>query len=577
MQTGGVLASLGENVLARLNEILPAPWSGANPVDIRGDAGPDRYREAIREVIRATSTDAVLIMNCPTGQHDAATIAKAVVQEVMDARADHIDKPVLACWLGDVNCLAVGGIMARAGIAAYSTPDNAIRGFGYLLASRQAREALSDRAAKSRAVTRDVAAARKIVEDARADGRTQLSQMEAGDLLEAYSIPVAASRFAAGIEDVEVACTWLRAPYVLKIVSPDLAHKSEAGGVVTGLVDGVAAFAAARAMEAKIRREHPGARLEGFLVQEQAHRRAAREMIVGIADDPTFGPVIVAGTGGTAVEIIADKALALPPIDHAQALALIGKTRISRLLAAYRGTPAADIEAVANVLDALSVMAEDFPDILELDINPLLVDSDGVLALDARIRICTHKPISSRLVIYPAPTEWASTLVTQTGTSFYVRPVRGDDAPLLTAFFERVSADDLRFRFLNGALHVNHDVISAMTNVDYRRTITFLAFDEGQNEVIAAAMLAADQEGLRAEVALATRSDVKGKGISWTFLEYVLRYAKARGIGVVEAIENAGHTEAIDMEREMGFVVSADPADPTIRIVTRTFDPVIAD
>ncbi|AXB78128.1 GNAT family N-acetyltransferase [Novosphingobium sp. P6W] len=577
MQTDGVLASLDEDLLGRLNDILPAPWSGANPVDIRGDAGPDRYREATREVVRATCTDAVLIMNCPTGQQDAAAIAEAVAREVMDARATHIDKPVLACWLGEVNCLAASGIMARAGIAIYATPDDAIRGFGYLLASRQAREALSDRDATTRVVTRDVIAARRIVEDARADGRTELSQMEASDLLAAYSIPVAAWRFATATEDVEVACTWLKAPYVLKIVSRELVHKSEVGGVVTGLVDGVAACAAARAMEAQIRRERPSARLEGFLIQEQAHRPIAREMIVGIADDPTFGPVIVAGTGGTAVEIIADKALALPPIDHAQALALIGKTRMSRLLAAYRGKPAANIEAVANVLDALSAMAEDIPDILELDINPLLVDPDGVLALDARIRICAATAKSSRLVIYPAPIEWASTLVTQTGTSIYVRPVRADDTQLLAAFFERVSADDLRFRFLNGALHVNHEVISAMTNVDYRRTTTFLAFEEGQAEVIATAMLAADQEGLRAEVALATRSDAKGKGISWTLLEYVLRYAKARGIEIVEAIENAGHHEAIDMEREMGFAVSSDPADPTIRIVTRTFDPVIGD
>lgn len=294
-----------------------------------------------------------------------------------------------------------------------------------------------------------------------------------------------------------------------------------------------------------------------------------REMIVGIAADPTFGPILLAGTGGTAVEIIADKAIALPPLDHAQSLSLVGETRISKLLDAYRNVPAADRGAVADVLDALSAMTVDFPDILELDINPLLVDPEGAVALDARVRITAQAPAGSRLAIRPAPMEWASALVTQTGLTFYVRPVRGDDEPLLAEFFEHVSPEDLRFRFLSGVGHVGHDSLALMTRVDYRRTITFLAFDAARKSVIATALLAADADRTSAEVALATRADMKGRGVSWTLFEYVLRYAKAEGIGRVEAIECADHDAALRTEREMGFETVTDPDDPTIRIVRR--------
>jgi acetyltransferase len=296
-------------------------------------------------------------------------------------------------------------------------------------------------------------------------------------------------------------------------------------------------------------------------------------MIVGIATDPTFGPLLMVGAGGTAVEILADKALALPPIDDAQARALIGQTRISKLLAGYRGETAANIDALAAVLDALSAITIDLPDIVELDINPLLVDADGVIALDARIRITPEPQAVSRLVLRPAPMEWASTLVSQNGLRFFVRPVRADDEGLLADFFAHVSPEDLRFRFLTGLSTVGHDRLAMMTRVDYRRTISFLAFDEDRKTVIATAMLAADPDRTRAEVALTTRSDMKAKGLSWTLFDYVLRYAKAERIGTVEAIECADHDAAIRMEREMGFTSVADPDDPTVRIVRRDLTP----
>ncbi|PZR84500.1 MAG: GNAT family N-acetyltransferase [Stutzerimonas stutzeri] len=575
-ETGASLAPLCAETLSSLDAVLPPTWSRANPVDLIGDAPPGRYREAVSALLRDDTVDGLIVMNCPTGQNEASAIAEAVCEVVGIARAARIDKPVLGCWLGDSNAAAVDTMMLEAGIPVYTTPDDAVRAFGYLLASREARLALTDCPVETRDRPYDKAEARRIIAAARADERETLSQMEAQALLAAYGIEVVPSRFAAAVETVDEVCGWLKPPFVVKVSSPDIQHKSEAGGVALGLHDRKAAAAAACAMEIHIRDAFPKARIDGYIVEEMVTRHDAREMIVGIATDPTFGPILLAGTGGTAVEIIGDKAIALPPLDHAKSLSLIGETRMSKLLDAYRNVPAARRDAAADVLDALSAMTVDLPDIVELDINPLLVDPEGALALDVRVRITAQAPAGSNLVIRPAPMEWASTLVTQSGLSFYVRPVRGDDEPLLAAFFDKVSPEDLRFRFLSGVAHVEHARLSMMTRVDYRRTISFLAFDAARESVIATAMLAADADRSRAEVALATRADMKGRGVSWTLFEYVLRYAKAEGIGSVEAIECADHDAALRMEREMGFATVTDPDDPTMRIVRRTLVPTDA-
>lgn len=568
--TGAKLAKLSPATLSALDGALPPMWSHGNPVDLIGDATADRYREAVSTVLRDAGVDGLLVMNCPTGQTEAALIADAISDVVKIARDAAIDKPILACWLGDSNAQAVASRMLAADIPVYTSPDDAVRAFGYLLASRRARQSLTDAPAETREVHRDVMAARRVIAAARADKRDMLTQMEARALLDAYGIPVVKARFAAAVETVEDACGWLKPPFAIKLSSPDITHKSEVGGVALGLHDRKAAAAAGCAMELHVRKERPEARIDGFVVEEMVAPPNAREMIVGIASDATFGPILLAGTGGTAVEIIADKAIALPPIDHAQSLRLIGQTRIARLLQAYRNVPAADIDAAASVLDALSAMIVDLPEIAELDINPLLVNEDGVIALDARVRLATEPVAGSRLVIRPAPMEWASELVTRDGASFFVRPVRADDEPLLADFFAHVSPEDMRFRFLSGVSTVGHDRLAMMTRVDYRRTISFLVFDPARTSLLATAMLAADADRSRAEVALTTRVDMKGKGLSWALFEHVLYYARAEGIGTVEAIECADHDAALRMEREMGFAVVSDPEDPTLRIVRRS-------
>lgn len=566
---GARLAGLTPDTMATLEGVMPPGWSRGNPVDLIGDADASRYGDALRAMLRDSESDAVLVMNCPTARSEPADTARAICREVAAAAQERIHKPVLACWLGDANADAVRPIFTAADIPLFSTPDDAVRAFGYLAEARRVRRTLTDAPAQTREVKRDRAAARAIIARAQEERCAQLSEIGMKTLLGAYGVPVAPTRFAASGEAVEEACRRLTPPFAVKIVSRDISHKSDVGGVALDLPDAAAATAAAREMERRIRRDLPAAHIQGFAVEDMIAIKGGVEMIVGITNDPTFGPVIMVGAGGTATELLDDKAVDLLPIDHAQARTLIARTRISKRLSGYRNVPAADMEGLADVLDAVSAMAVDLPDLLELDINPLIVSAAGVIALDARARITPEPADASRLVIRAAPEGWASDLVTEQGFRFHVRPVRPDDEAAVAAFFDQVSPEDLRFRFMSGLPKVQHQQITMMTRVDYLRTISFLAFDKDCGDVIAIAMLATDPDRDRAEVALTTRADRKGKGISWTLFDHVLRYARAEGIDIIESIECADHDAALRMERELGFVTIVDPDDPTIRIARK--------
>ncbi len=565
---GGRLANLDPSTIEALDEHLPTTWSRANPIDIIGDAGPIRYRAAVAAAWGDPGVDAILVMHCPTAMASPVGIAETLSEQVSLLRKTGPAKPVIACWLGDATCESAGDILGRAGIPLFSAPDDAVRGFGYLLAAQAARAALTETVPVARPSRPDRKEAARIIAAARAEGRLVLNEIEAKALLSAYAVPVVTTHFAAAAGDVVDACAGLTAPYAVKIVSPDISHKSDKGGVALGLCDPAVAAARAFTMGERIRREHPEARITGFAVEKMCVRPHASELLIGVANDPTFGPVLLFGAGGKAVEAINDIVMALPPIHIGQAREMIGRTRIARLLAGYRDERAADLTGIAETLVAVSNLVTDWPDIVELDINPLLADADGILCLDARVVITQEARPASRLAIRPVPTEWSADLVTRSGQMIHVRPVVPSDEAALAAFFEHVTPEDLRFRFLSSVRHVDHETLAMMTHVDYRRTISFLALEPG-GTIVAAVLLATDADRSRAEIAMSTRSDWKGRGVSYALLSHLLRYAEAEGIAVLEAVELADHSEALRMEREMGFTALACPDDPTLRIVRR--------
>lgn len=555
MAPTGRLGDLAAETMVRLDAALPPTWSHANPVDVIGDARPERYAAALDAVMADPGIDAALVMNCATAMASSEEIAGAVAARV--AAYDGHAKPVIACWLGDGNAERARPVLAGARVPVFETPDDAMRGYDYMLKAGRARSALLRAPAEHHEVAVDATAAREAVDGARRAGRDILDELEAKALLAAYGVPIVPTRLARSAEEVADVCRDMPPPYVVKIVSPQITHKSDVGGVVLNLPDAEAAATAARGIARKVAAVRPDAEVAGFAVQSMIRRPGAHELIAGIAEDPTFGPMLLVGAGGKAAELLNDKALGLPPLDMDLARAMIAETRISRLLAGYRDEPAADVDGVARVLLSLSQIAIDFPDVAELDINPLLVDADGVIALDARVRIALGADAASRLVIRPVPVRWSRDLTTEEGRRIHVRPIRPDDEGALAAFYNRLEPEHRALRFLSASREIGRERIVTMTQIDYRRAMNFLAFDGAhERDLLATAQLVADPDYRRAEVAVAVRSDVQGEGIGRALMEHLIAYAQDEGLACLEGAVGSGNARMIDFARRHGAVLT---------------------
>src|SRR6185437_12311721 len=458
--------------------------SKANPVDISGDADVKRYLAALDVLLDDPASDAVLVMNVETAVASAPAIAEAVADCVKRNRASKLSpaKPVLATWVGTDQ--AVAPIFEAATIPHFPTEDDAVRAFMHLVKHREATTALMATPPNvSSLFEADVKAAREVIEGALMEGRAWLDPIEISTLFEAYSIPMVPTLAAATPDEAVAKAEAFLAkglPVVIKILSRDIRHKSDVGGVALGLTTKGAVRSAACEVLAKAKQARPDARINGVMVQPMMVRPGARELILGIADDPTFGPVIVFGRGGTAVEIINDKAVALPPLDMNLARSLVGRTRASRLLPGYRDVPAVPPDAVPLTLIKLSQMAADCPEIHGLDINPLLADENGVLALDARVAVRAPAKLfagQTRFAVRPYPSQWERQFVLRNGWPIAVRPMRPEDEPAIIRLLEHVSAEDLRLRFFHAVRVFSHQFAARLTQLDYARAMAFVALD----------------------------------------------------------------------------------------------------
>jgi acetyltransferase len=359
----------------------------------------------------------------------------------------------------------------------------------------------------------------------------------------------------------------------VKICSPDIVHKSEVKGVRLNLTTERAVREATDDVLKKARTARPNARIVGVTVHPMILRPKARELIAGIADDPTFGPVVVFGCGGTAVEVINDKALALPPLDLRLASDLISRTRVSRVLKAYRDVPAADVSALALVLVKLAQLAADLPEVKEVDLNPLLADEAGVIVVDARIAVAPvdktpHMPSGHpRFALRPYPKEWERHLALKDGTTILVRPVRPQDEHLYPPFLAQVTPRDLRLRFFAPVKEFSHAFIARFTQLDYARAMAFVAIDETTGKMLGVVRLHANSNYDTAEYAVLVRSDLKGQGLGWLLMQTIIEYARVEGLRTVEGQVLKENSTMLRMCAELGFSISPYPRDADICIV----------
>lgn len=584
---GGEVANLSAETLVQLDAALPANWSHANPVDIVGDAPGERYRVALEALLADRNSDAVLVINCPTAiasSDDAAvSVLTACGGDVRPA------KPVLTSWVGSASVEGARQRFHAAGVPTYVTPEDAVRAFLNIVDYARNQAALrttppslpKDDAADQP----DAHAAREVVHAALAAGREWLAPDEVEAVMAQYGIPTVETRFADSVEKAgEIAAAMFaaeareaEAALVLKIVSPDIVHKSEVGGVVMDLRNPEMAVLAAEGMAARIARLRPEARIDGFILQPQVRRHPdSHELIVGIFADPQFGPMLMFGQGGTAVELIRDTAFALPPLDTVLTRELVARTRVSRLLGGHRGRPGIDMGSLERTLIRLSRLACEVGEIQEVDINPLIADPRGVIGLDVRVRVrslAAGVQPQDRLAVLPYPRELEQDFEAL-GRTFRLRPVRPEDEPAFIAGFARLRPEDIRMRFFMPMARLDHDLAARLTQIDYDREMAFVLVeprDAGTDGIIIRAVvrLISSPDGERGEFSLVVDPEIAGHGVGRRLLEHAMDYGRRRGMEEIWGDVLVENARMRSICAELGYAERHDIEDPALVRVSR--------
>ncbi|MEX2450428.1 MAG: bifunctional acetate--CoA ligase family protein/GNAT family N-acetyltransferase [Rhodospirillales bacterium] len=569
---GGVLARLSEKTLQDLDAVLPATWPRGNPVDIIGDAPATRYAQALTILTDADEVDAVLVMHAPTAIVSSSDAAQAVIDTVRKKPAT-----VLTSWVGGKAVSAARQLFSRAGLPTYDTPEQAVGAFLHMVNYKRNQQQLMETPPSApREFTADIAAARRVIDGALRENRLLLSEPESKTVLTAYGIPTVETHIVASAEEAVIKAIEMGFPVALKILSPNVSHKSDVGGVDLFLESAEAVLAAARSMPATILEHVPDARIEGFSVQKMAERPGAYEVIAGIATDPIFGPVVLFGQGGTAVEIIGDRAVALPPLNLTLARELVFRTRISKLFPGYRDRPPIHMDSLCLMLMQVSQLIVDIPAIVEMDINPLLVDETGVLALDARIKLTREKAPADRLSIRPYPKELEEWTTLKSGRKILLRPIRPEDEPEHYDLFSKFTPEDIRFRFFDLIRQLPHSEMARYTQIDYDREMAFIASaarDDGGRETLGVVRTITDPDNERAEFAIIVRSDIKGQGLGETLMKKIIAYSRERGTGVMTGQVLQDNQAMLDLAERLGFTHHALADEPNIVEVTLPLQP----
>jgi len=554
------LRDLSDVVRSKLDAVLPSTWSHGNPIDIIGDAPVARYTETLQTLLADRDGSAVLFMHAPTAIVRSDDIARACVPIVRECPGR-----VMACWLGDAAVADARRIFEDAGVADYATPEEAVRAFAMLRTYRRNQALLLEAPTASENGQPDIAAARQRIEAALAEGREMLDEVEAKAVLKAYGIPVVET-VATGpsASAVCAAARTLGYPLALKILSPDISHKSDVGGVCLNLSDENDLRDAVGKMLARVSALRPQAKISGFTLQRMVKRPHAQELIVGTSIDSVFGPVLLFGQGGTVVEVLADTAIALPPLNRVLARELVSRTRVAKLLAGYRDHLPVRVDAVCDVLISLSQMLADLPELAELDINPLLADHDGVIALDARLRVSREKRAgAANFAITPYPAELVEN-VDWHGESITLRPIRPEDEPQHRTFVEQLKPQDLRLRFFNARRELPRSELARLTQIDYAREMAFIAVRHlpgATQETLGVVRAVIDPDNIDAEFAIVVRSDLKGQGLGHILLRKMIDFLVQRGTQRMVGLVLRENDAMRDLVRTQGFTVDAAASD----------------
>ncbi|HEY5603237.1 MAG TPA: bifunctional acetate--CoA ligase family protein/GNAT family N-acetyltransferase [Gammaproteobacteria bacterium] len=564
------LPELEPQTLAALDKLLPAHWSHGNPVDILGDAQPERYKEAVTICLQDNNVDGVLVMLTPQAMTAPLAAAEAVI-----AAANGNNKPVLACWMGEQQVAAARAMFGQQKIAQFDTPEASIDAFSFLTSYHRNQELLMQVPGPlGRSIEPDIEGARLIIEGALAEGRKLLSGLETKAILRAFGIPVTETIEANSANQALVVAESLGFPVAMKINSPDITHKSDVSGVRLNIHSAGAVRNVFNELLAAVKAKRPDATINGVTLERMAEWPNGRETMIGVVRDPIFGPAISFGAGGTAVEILQDRFVSLPPLNRFIAGQMIARTRVSRLLEPFRGMPPVNREALENVLLRVSELVGELPHVIEMDINPLLVDENGVIAVDARMTVehpsHSNKPYA-HMAIHPYPSHLANRQQLADGTDVIIRPIRPEDSGIEQEFVSKLSPQAKYFRFMRALQELTPEMLVRFTQIDYDQEMALIAVvtDKNREREVGVARYATQPDGKSCEFAIVVADEWRRHGIGYLLMSQLIQIARRQDLDIMESEVLASNTGMLKLAEKMGFTIKTDPAIADIRFVSR--------
>jgi acetyltransferase len=570
VEQGIQLAELSTATVQRLDQVLPKCWSRNNPLDILGDATPERYRLAVEACLADGQVDGLLVMLTPQAMTQPTEAAKAMVRASAKSK-----KPVLTCWLGEAQVNNGRKIFARSHVPTFVNPESALEAFSYLAQYHQNQEMLMQAPGPLADLDPpDIEGAQLIIEGALAENRSLLSILETRALLRAFNIPMLPAMTARTPNEALAAAEYLGFPVAMKILSPDITHKSDVGGVRLNVSRAQAVRHIYTEMMEQAQAARPDARLEGVSIEKMYRKASGREVLVGVIDDPVFGPVVSFGAGGTAVEILRDRAVALPPLNEHIARSQILRTKVSKMLGEFRGLPPIKLEAVVQVLLRVSEMVCELPQIKEMDINPLMVDEEGAYALDARIVVHYQAPGRrpyDHMAIHPYPSHLVSHWQLPDGTDITIRPIRPEDAEIEQAFVRKLSPEAKYFRFMESLQELSREMLVRFTQLDYQRELAFIATTKmhGREVELGVARYFTNPDGESGEFALVVADDWQRKGIGTRLMSCLIEAAREKGFRTLQGEVLANNPKMLHLMAKLGFTSRLSTDEPGVMVLTK--------
>lgn len=548
-------APLAPETFQKLDAFLPPFWSRGNPIDILGDASAERFRRTLEICFDGKDTDGVCVILAPQALTDPISVAETLASTMKGRRY-----PVFACWMGGKSIEKALQILNNAGIPTYETPERAIRAFLYMVDYARNTASLMEIPPKlPRDIELDPEKVQRLL--ANTPENDFMPESDATEVLSAYGLPVIRTETAGTGDEASRLGRAMGYPLVMKLHSPDITHKTEAGGIRLDLRSDGDVRAAFAGIVESARRYKPQARIDGVTMQP-FFSNPDFEILLGAKRDANFGPVIVFGMGGIFTEVLKDRALGLPPMNRLLARRMMQETRAWTLLQGYRNRPPADMERLEEIIIRLSQLLIDFPEIAELDMNPVLIKGGNPVAVDARIFVSgADRPSPLHLVISAYPEEDEIHLVTQEGVRLFIRPVRPEDAPLFKVFFKVLSPTTIYNRFFCQVKELSPEMLARFTQIDYDREIALVAFDDdpGAERLLGVARIMGDPDGKKGEFAVVVGDPWHGKGIGSSLLQNCLSIAERMGFQRVWGIVLPENRSMLALGKKLGFQINRHP------------------